>query len=285
MMAMPRSYLYVPGDQPRMLARALDRGADAVIVDLEDAVAAAAKTAARAAVAEWLRSVAGHRGVEIWVRINQGVTGHDDAAAVVGSELTGVVAAKTQSATELVALDEILRRAEAVAGLPSGEMAVVPLLESAAAILHASAIGCAPRVRRLHIGEADLRADLGLPDGDGDPELLYVRSQVVLVSAACGLAPPVAPVSTDFRDPERLRASTRELARLGFVGRACIHPAQVEVVNDVFTPTPAEVERARALVTRFEQAAATDGVLLDDDGRMVDEAVVRQARRLLALAR
>jgi citrate lyase subunit beta/citryl-CoA lyase len=286
MTAVPRSYLYVPGDQPRKLARALDREADAVIVDLEDAVAPAAKPAARAAVAEWVRSRDPGAGVEVWVRINPDEAGHHDALAVVGPGLTGVVAAKTRSATDLIALDEVLRQAENSAGLTPGQVEVVPLLESAAAVLEASAIARAPRVRRLQLGEADLRADLGLPHGDGEPELLHVRSQVVLVSAACGLEPPVGPVSTDFQDLDRLRASTRSLARLGFVGRACIHPAQVAVINEVFTPTPDELDRARTLVARFERAlAAENGVVLDDDGRMVDEAVVRQARRLLARVR
>jgi citrate lyase subunit beta/citryl-CoA lyase len=286
MMPLPRSYLYVPGDQPRMLARALDRAADAVIVDLEDAVPPAAKATARAEVARWLRSLEVGDETEIWVRINPGPSGHDDTIAVVGPSLTGVVVAKTESPDELVALDEVLRGAEAAAGLASGTVAVVPLLESAAAVLAASSIAGAPRVRRLQLGEADLRADLGLPPGDGETELLYVRSHVVLVSAACGLTPPVAPVSADFRDLDRLRASTIELARLGFVGRACIHPAQVAVVNEVFTPTPDEVDRARAVVARFEHAIGSDnGVVLDEDGRMVDEAVVRQARRLLARVR
>jgi citrate lyase subunit beta / citryl-CoA lyase len=286
--AVPRScsYLYVPGDQPQKLSRSLDRGADAVIVDLEDAVAPAAKASARAAVAEWLRSRAPRENVEVWVRINPGAAGHEDAAALVGPGLAGVVAAKTQSAADLVALDAALRGAEAGAGLPVGQVAVVPLLESAAAVLDASGVARGPRVRQLQIGEADLRADIGLPPGDGETELLHVRSHVVLVSAACGLAPPVGPVSTDFRDLTSFRMSTRALARLGFVSRACIHPAQVAVVNDVFTPTPEEIGRARALVARFEQAvAAGGGVLLDDAGRMVDEAVVRQARRLLGRAR
>ncbi|GAA2586086.1 CoA ester lyase [Dactylosporangium fulvum] len=284
--AEPRSYLYVPGDQPRMLAKALDRGADAIIVDLEDAVVPAAKVPARAAVAAWLRSLAPRTDVEVWVRLNSGAAGLDDAAAVVWPGLAGVMPAKTQSVADLVALDAALRDAEAGAGLQTGQVAVIPILESAEAVLHASGLARAPRVQRLQIGEADLRADIGLPAGDGEPELLYVRSHVVLVSAACRLAPPIGPVSTDFRDLASFRTSTRALARLGFAGRACIHPAQVTVVNDVFTPAPDEIDRAGALVARFEQAAAAgDGVLLDDAGRMVDEAVVRQARRLLARVR
>jgi citrate lyase subunit beta/citryl-CoA lyase len=281
-----RSYLYVPGDRPEMLAKALTRGADALIVDLEDAVAPAAKAAARAVVADWLAGLPAERGTEVWVRTNPGALGRADAAAVVSPRLAGLVVAKTESPDELVVLDHVLSVAEADRGLPVGALPVVPLLESAAAVLHAERIGAGPRVRRLQLGEADLRADIGVTPGDDDRELLYLRSHVVLVSAALRLDPPVAPTSVLVRDDEGLRRSTLALARMGFVGRACIHPAQVAVVNEVFTPTSDELERARALVAAFDRAvAAGDGVILDDSGRMVDEAVVRQSRRVLSRAR
>ena len=121
------------------------------------------------------------------------------------------------------------------------------------------------------------------PPGPDERELLYSRSHVVFASAAAGIKPPIAPVSTNFRDLDAFRESTKELARLGFVGRACIHPGQVAVANEVFTPGPAEVETARRLVGRWDFAGA--GVAVDDDGHFVDEAVVRQARLLLARAR
>jgi len=301
-----RSHLYVPGDAPDKLAKALGRGADALIVDLEDAVPPAGKEAARHAVAAWLDGVArdgagldgvardgagrkldgagpgldgaGPGAVEIWVRVNSGAGREADIRAVAAKPaLTGLVLAKVESAGELADVDDLLT------GLGAGTLPVVPLLESAAAVLDARRIAAAPRVARLQVGEADLRADAGITPGADERELLWVRSQMVLASAAAGIDPPVGPVSTDFRDLEALRASTRALARLGYVGRACIHPAQVAVVNEVFTPSPAEVERARELVDRF--AAAGSGVLLDASGRMVDEAVVRQARRLLRRAR
>ncbi|MGW3616212.1 HpcH/HpaI aldolase/citrate lyase family protein [Micromonospora arida] len=278
-----RSYLYVPGDAPDKLAKAAGRGADAVIVDLEDAVPQAGKDAARSAVAAFLRSAP--PGVAWWVRINPGRLGHVDAATVVGPGLAGLCVAKAESAAELVALDEVLGAAESAAGSPVGTTPVVPLLESAAAVVAVLDIARAPRVRRLQLGEADLRADLGVTLGPDERELLFVRSQVVLASAAVGIEPPVGPVSTDFRDLVALRESTTALRRLGFVGRACIHPAQVAVVNEVFTPAPDEVATAADLVARFD-AAVRDGVAvcLDAQGRLVDEAVVRSARRLLALA-
>ncbi|MFC6929162.1 aldolase/citrate lyase family protein [Actinomadura yumaensis] len=134
------------------------------------------------------------------------------------------------------------------------------------------------------MGEADLRADLGVEPGPDGRELLFARSQVVMASAAARIEAPIAPVSTDFRDLDSLRASTLALKRLGFQGRACIHPDQLPVVNAVFTPSAQEVARARDLVERYDAAiAAGTGVCLDERGRLVDEAVVRSARRLLAI--
>ncbi|MFE3448999.1 HpcH/HpaI aldolase/citrate lyase family protein [Nonomuraea sp. NPDC059194] len=268
-----RSALYVPGDQPDKLAKALDRGADALIVDLEDAVPPSAKERARGTVAEWLRTLSG-AGPEVWVRINPGELGHEDLGAVALPGVAGVCVAKTESAAELAAVDEALGDAPWIK--------VCPLLESGAAVLAAAAIARAPRVVRLQLGEADLRADLGVEPGPDERELLWARSQVVLASAAARIGPPLGPVSADFRDLDRLRESTRALKRLGFHGRACIHPAQVAIANEVFTPTAEEIERARSLIVRFE--ASGSGVVLDDAGRMVDEAVIRQARRVLDAA-
>lgn len=285
-MTIPRSYLYVPGDAPEKLAKALTRGADAVIVDLEDAVPPAAKDSARDAVRGWLagQPAAGPGRPQLWVRLNPGTLGHEDARAVVGAALTGVMAAKTESAAELDALDGVLTAAESAAGLPAGAIRLVPLLESGSAVLRAGEIAAVPRVERLQLGEADLTADLGITVGPDERELDHLRGQIVLVSAAARIAPPVAPVSTNFRDLESLRSSTRALARCGFLGRACIHPAQVQVVNEVFTPTAEEVDAARDLIARFDEAvAAGRGVVVSAAGRMIDEAVVRQARRVLQL--
>jgi len=283
-----RSHLYVPGDKPEVLAKALGRGADALIVDLEDAVAPASKDAARTVVANWLSGLpaAADNPVQVWIRINSGEMGHTDVRAVLSPAVTGVVAAKTESAEELVALHAVLTAMEDKLELPAGSIGVVPLLESANAVLNALSIAKAPRVQRLQVGEADLRADIGVELGADGRELLYVRSQVVLISAAAGIDPPVGPVDTNFRDTEALAESTRAVKRMGYVGRACIHPAQAAIVNEVFTPTADEVAAAKDLIARFDAAmAAGDGVCLDAQGRMVDEAVVRQARRTLFLAR
>ncbi len=284
----PRSYLYVPGNDQSKLDKALSRGADALIIDLEDAVPVSGKETAREAVACWLgeQRPREERNVEIWVRVNPGDLGHEDIRAVVGPAVTGVMVAKAASAEELEVVDTVLTEAESATGVTTGTIGVVPLLESAAAVLQAERIAAAPRVVRLQVGEEDLAADTGIAPGADQRELAAIRSRVVLVSAAAGLMSPVAPVSTDFRDLEAFRASTTALARQGFVGRACIHPAQIDVANDVFTPDERTVAASRELVASYEDAVSQGkGVLIGADGKMIDEAVVRRARRVLALAR
>ncbi len=288
-MTTARSYLYVPGDKPEVLAKALGRGADALIVDLEDAVAPSGKDAARVIVAEFLAGLppADEAEVEIWVRVNGEGIAPLDIDWVASPALRGFVLAKTERPLDVENAAAACSRQEVRLGIMGGSFSLVPLLESASAVLDARAIAASSsRVARLQVGEADLRADIGVTPGDDERELLAVRSLIVLASAAAGIDPPVGPVSTNFRDLDALRTSTDALARLGYVGRACIHPAQAAVVNEVFTPTAEAVEAASALVEAFEAAqAAGQGVFTDESGRMVDLAVVRQARRTLELAR
>lgn len=290
-----RSHLYVPGDQAEKLERAADRGADALIVDLEDSVAPDAKPSARRLVARWLASrgygdTAGRAPAEVWVRVNPVGSARpqdvrDDVAAVVGPGLAGVCLAKAQSAEEVRVLDELLAAAEDRVGMEPGSLRVSALIESARGLLAAPSIAGAPRLSRLQIGEADLGAELGIAAGPDESELAALRLQVVVASAAAGIGAPVGPVSTNFTDLEAFAAGTERLKRLGFGGRAVIHPAQIPVVHAVFTPSPEEVRQARDLVERFDAAvAAGSGVIVDECGRMVDEAVVRVARNLLARA-
>lgn len=271
-----RSALYVPGDAPDKLRKALDRGADELIVDLEDAVAPDNKALARDIVFSWLEGLP-ETDVKVWVRINVGAERALDVAALAEcEELEGFVVAKTETAAELVELDAQLTAAGSAAKL-------VPLLESANAVLSAREIAAAPRVERLQVGEADLKADVGITLGDDERELLYSRSHVVFASSAAGISPPIAPVSTEFRDLDAYRASTEALARMGFVGRACIHPAQAQVANEVFTPSEERVAWAREVLEALENAGS--GVAVDSRGRMLDEAVARQARLVLARVR
>ena len=279
-----RSYLYVPATAGERLARSLERGADAVIVDLEDAVVPARKDEARAAAAAFVRSSTG-RG-EVWVRINRGADGLRDLAAVTGPALTGLCLAKVEDVAEVEAAHEALSAAESAAGMSPGTVVLDPLIESAAGVENLRAIARGPRVRMLQLGEADLAADLGVTVGPDGLELLCVRTTAVVASRAAGITAPIAAVSTDFRDLERYRRDSEAQRRLGFRGRACIHPAQIAVAHEVFTPSADEVARARAVLAAFDDALGRgDGAVTAPDGSMLDEAVARTARDILALAR
>ena len=282
-----RSYLFAPGDQTRKLQHALASGTDAIIADLEDAVAPSAKANARRTVANWLATQPNGERPELWVRVNaSGRLLAEDVQAVVGPIVTGICLPKTHTAEQVRSLGELLGAAERQASLAEGSTSIIPLLESAAGILSARAIAEQPRVRQLGLGELDLCAEVGFEPSADERELLSIRIQVVLASAAAGLAPPIAPISTDFLDLDAFQQSTEALRRLGFGSRWAIHPAQVPVINQAFTPTPEQLEAARRLVERYDGALDQGvGVCVDEDGQMVDEAVVRAARRILARAR
>ena len=273
-----RSHLYVPGDRADVLAKALDRGADALIVDLEDAVPAGDQgRGTRHACAGWLATVPRRSDRDLGA-------GQRRRARVCGmSGRSRPRRGSRGSASPRRSPLPTSRRSAPCSTSSARRRRWRRCVESAAALLRAESIAAAPRVRRLQVGEADLRADTGILPGPDERELGWVRSWVVLVSAAAGIEPPVGPVSTDFRDLDALRESTEALRRMGYRGRACIHPAQVEVVNAVFTPSDAELEAARRVVASYDAAlAGGSGVVIGDDGRMIDEAVVRQARRLLS---
>lgn len=258
-----RSYLYVPGDRPDRLEKAVDRGADALIADLEDAVATSSKEEARETVAEWVAGFpADQRRPEIWVRVNS----PEDIQSILAPGLTGVYVPKVASAADL----------------PTVSVKVAALIESAAGVLAAAEIAAAPGVAHLAIGEADLTAELGIEPSEA---LNPIRMQIVLVSAAAGIDPPVGPVSTDFKDLDGLRRSTESLRRMGFRARAAIHPDQIPIINEVFTPTPDEVENAKKILALYDEAVSRGtGAIADENGRMIDEAIARAARHTLSLS-
>jgi citrate lyase subunit beta/citryl-CoA lyase len=270
-----RSYLYVPGDRPDRVDKAMASGSDAVIIDLEDAVAPARKEEARSEVSRLLRRLdrRSDTGPEVLVRVNNDAGLADDLRAVLGSGGTALYLPKAD-----------VPSLESLEALLEGENAeVVALIETARGLLDARAVAAHPLVRNLAIGEADLIADLAMTPSPDRRELAPMRSALVVASAAVGVESPTGPVSTDFRDLELLRADTEALLRMGFGARSAIHPTQVPVINEVFTPGEDEVARAMRLVELHdERLAGGTGSFVDDDGRMVDEAVVRAARRTLS---
>lgn len=271
----PRTYLYAPGSERRLMEKALAGDADAVVLDLEDAVAPARKAEARAAVAEVLRARPAKPAL---VRINAQSSGlaEEDLAAIAGPWLAGVRLPKVESPEWVRSVAAYLDRIGCAAS-------IYPLIESALGLERAYEIACAhPRVAGIGLGEADLSADLGVA---GEAGLLYARSRIVVAARAAGLPAPAQSVYPHVRDLDGLRRSTEEGRALGFFGRSVIHPAQIPVVHEVFTPGAEEVRRARELVAALERAEASGtGAVALPDGRFVDRAVVEAARRTLALA-
>ncbi|GHA82664.1 HpcH/HpaI aldolase/citrate lyase family protein [Streptomyces termitum] len=259
---LPLTWLYAPGDRPEVVGKALGSGADVVIVDLEDAVAADRKAYALAATAELLSD---RHPVPVHVRVH---TPRDIPVLASLPGLSGLRLPKVAHASDIHRITEL------APGLP-----LHPLLESALAVEQAYAIATAhPAVRGLSLGEADLRADLGVREDSG---LDWARGRVVVAARAAALPPPVQSVHPDVGDLEALAAGCARGRALGFLGRAAIHPRQLPVIERAYLPTPQEVEAARAVV---EAAAAEPGALALADGRFVDAAVVAGARRVLALA-
>lgn len=273
----PRSWLYVPADDAQRLAKAATRGADALILDLEDGVAPAQKESARANLISFLADAPD--GVALWVRVTSEPAGLEaDLQACLVERLDGIVLAKAEDPAQVADVAGRLR------SLPGPARGLMPLIETGRAVFSVADIAAVDGVTQLQVGEADLRADLGVTFGPDESELLLVRQRIVIVSSALDLLPPVAPVSVEFRDLEAFRVGTQRLARMGFVGRACIHPAQIEISHEVFTPTADDIAAAQALVDAASAAAAEGrGAFTDESGRMVDEAIVRQARRVLQM--
>jgi citrate lyase beta subunit len=266
--ATARSLLFAPGNDERKLEKALAAGADAVVADLEDAVPATEKEAARTVARRVLGGAA--TASLVAVRVNAAGTEHwgADLQAVADLELDALVLPKATP--------------EAVGALGPDGPPVVAIVETALGVRHAYETARLPRVAALVLGAVDLGLELGLePRADGQ-EVLYARSRLVLESAAAGLRSPFDLVHVDTRDDEGLEAEARLARSLGFRGKACIHPAQVAIVNRVFSPTGEERESARRVVEAYERGLADGRGAVALDGEMIDLPVVERARRILA---
>lgn len=259
-----RSYLFVPANRREMLAKALTLGADALVIDLEDAVPESEKAEARDLVAEWLSTVT--TNCEIWLRVNNRSDHLDaDLALLETQALAGICLPKVESTHPL---DSI--------AAPT-----IAMIESGSGLFAIHGIAAHPSVVLLACGEEDLKADLGIEPSYDERELLPFRMQIVAASAAAGIDPPVGPIATDYRDLKAFRLGTEALRRMGFGARPAIHPNQVAVINESFTPSEEAVQRASRILESYQMAG--EGVLAGEDGTMIDEAVVRSARRVLAI--
>jgi citrate lyase subunit beta/citryl-CoA lyase len=180
---------------------------------------------------------------------------------------------------EIQNLDSLITGLEKSRGITKN-LEVSALIESALGVFNAQAIATGPRITRMQVGESDLRADLGTSGLAGETTTQFARSMAVFASAAAGINPPLAAVSTNFKDLDAYKKSSQDFKEWGYFGRACIHPAQIEIANEVFTPNADELAAAQDILDRL--VAAGGGVALDAKGRMIDEAIAKIARRTLA---
>jgi citrate lyase subunit beta/citryl-CoA lyase len=283
-----RSLLFVPGHKPSWVAKAWRSGPDGLILDLEDAVPMDEKVAARREVRAVLNQA--DPGDYLCVRLNSLATGmiQEDLEAVVHSNLSAVMLPKVYRSQELAAVDEILTRLEQTQGIPPGSIATPLLLETAQGMRHAYEIAVAhPRVDMILMSAGpggDAARAIGYQWSKQGTETLYLRSKLVLDSRAAGVLPLINSWY-DVSDLEGLARDARLNRSLGYAGMALIHPSHVSVVNEVFTPTEAELAFYRGLLEAFAEAEKQGHAAVVYEGDMVDYAMVQTAKDILEFAR
>lgn len=280
-----RTVLFVPGDQPHRIRRALDSGSDSVVLDLEDAVADAAKHVARRHVVEALQEM-GHP--RVLVRVNAPDTAEHqldfEALTPALGKLGGLVVPKAQCAEQLARVGELVDFGESAAGLARGRTRIVAALEDARGVLAAQEIAATARVATLMFGTLDLSANLGVTPTVAGTEFLHARSHVVLACRAAALRGPLDGPHSNLHDDAGLKASSEAARALGFTGRVVIHPRQIDVVRNAFSPTAAELEHACAVLAAHHLAQTEGlGAARLPDGTFIDRPVVARASALIEL--
>lgn len=286
-----RSMLFVPADSERKLAKSIACPADVLILDLEDSVADARKVGARATAAEFMAAQAATLGARLFVRINPLDTAlaMGDLAAIVVPGLAGIMLPKTRSAADITRLAHCLDALEARAGVAHGTVRIVPVAtETPQAMLNMQTFAAGPieRLAGITWGAEDLSTAIGAVsnrDEDGSLSPLYaLANSLCLCAAAAAGVPPIDTLHADFRDATGLATACRASRRRGFRGRIAIHPDQVAVINEAYTPTSAEIAQAQRIVDAF--AAAPEAGTLSLDGVMLDKPHLTQALETLAAA-
>jgi citrate lyase subunit beta/citryl-CoA lyase len=278
--------LFCPANEPRKVARLSGSGADAVVLDLEDAVADSQKVAARTSAREALPTL---RGVVRCVRVNAFETGltSGDVAAVVCPDLDAIVLPKAETLQDVRRLDRMIAKAEEKNGVAHGSVRVIAIVETCAGVAEAAEIAASGRrLLTLVFGSGDLGADLGLSTMRGNltAALAYGRAKIVYDARAAGLPAPLDGPFLMVRDQVALEADCNTSRSLGHRGRVCIHPDQVPVVNRVFGPDPDEVVFARKVIDAFAKAERSGSASITVDGVFVDYPIVYKAERIVALA-
>jgi citrate lyase subunit beta / citryl-CoA lyase len=280
-----RSMMIVPVNVEKFVAKAHSRGADAIILDLEDSITPPEKAAARGMVADAVRQCRGH-GADILVRINRPLElAVRDIETVVSQDVAALMLPKVESASHIRLLAELVDTVEAEKGLPPGHTKFLVIIETAEAFLHAREIAAAhKRVVAISLGSEDFTLDTySQPDPD---VLLYPKQHVMIAACAAGVLPlGVIGSVANYQDIEGYRTAIRASRRFGFQGASCIHPGIVPLLNEGFGPTAEEIASAERIVTGFEKAKAEGRGSLSVDGKMIDIPVVLRAERVLSIGR
>jgi citrate lyase subunit beta/citryl-CoA lyase len=285
-----RSLHFVPGGNERMFAKALDLPADSLILDLEDSVPPDNKSAARESVCQWIES-AEFGGKECLVRINPQDTpwGRDDLDAVLAARPDGLVLPKVVTRSNVDAIDQIVSAAEKDTGIPAGAISLLLIAtELPEAVFHLNELASNSRVDGMTWGAEDLSGVLGSQatrDEQGNylDVFRYVRAQCLLAAAAAEVQ-PIDAVYVDFKNSKGLEKECRDAANMGFTGKISIHPEQIEIINNAFTPTQQVIDEAEALLAAFAENSAKGKMAFSFNGQMVDVPHLNRARRILALA-
>ena len=276
-----RSFLFAPGNHARRVEKALSLDADAVILDLEDAVATAEKRTTRDAV---IAALTRPRRPLLYVRVNAVDTEfcYGDLAAIVRPGLDGIILPKVESTGGLATVDWLLAQIEREHGLVSRAIELIPIIETARGLNQIDAIlASGTRVKRVAFGAGDFTLDVNMAWSRNEAELTYARAKIATASRAAGIEAPLDTVWIDLADEEGLEASARTALGFGFQGKMCIHPNQIAVVNRVFTPSEAEIALAERVVAAFARAQAEGSAAIQLDGKFIDYPIVYRAQRVL----
>ena len=277
-----RSFLFAPGNHARRVEKALTLPADAVILDLEDAVAISEKPRTRDLV---VAAYGQKRHGKLYVRVNAYTTEwcYADIVAVVRTGLDGIILPKVESPDQLRAADWLITNLERERDLPIGAIDLVPIIETALGVRDIGAIAASgSRTKRMAFGAGDYTLDLGMVWSRDEGELLPARSAVVMASRAAGIEPPFDTVWADLRDAEGFERSATHAAALGFQGKMCIHPDQIAVANAAFSPTAEQLAWARRVIAAFNEAETKGLASIQLDGQFIDYPIVQRARQVVA---
>ncbi len=284
-MELLRSLIFVPGNRQDMLEKAQEFDADVIMADLEDSVPPAEKLNARQIVKEVAPTLS-QRGRKVMVRLNSLDTGltQDELSSVIGPHLYGVSLGKVESTWDIMEWNRVASALEREAGLEPGHLKLIPWIENSKAVMRVYDIAVAsPRIVGLAFGAEDYTDDMGVQRTDAGDEVYFPRAAVAVAARAAGVAALDSPY-VRFRDRDGLKTDIESALKLGYGGKFAIHPAQLDIINAMFSPRPQDVEYARRVVEVWDEAENAGRGSTSLDGRMIDVPVVKRARNLLALA-